>query len=573
MMPTTKESKAQLLHNALHACRVAFYYSLLFSFISNLMLLMIPMYSLQVLDRVISSASLNTLLMLTLLVLLALTCLSLIQAVRSSILIRLGNWLDQRLAPLLFAHGVALSAHKRTMGSSQYLQDLNHIKNFITGPAMSSLLDAPWSVIFIGMLFLIHPSVGLISVFGGIVLLGLAIINELATKPALDAAGEHQTRSMHYADTAARNAEAVEAMGMLNQLTQMWREAGAKSQALQTLASNRAAVIAGITRFIRQAIQIAVTGVGAYYVLKTEMSVGGMIAAGILVGRALSPFETAITSWKGFVSARKSRSRLIQTLEQSPLRPQGMEMPEPQGRISMENVYYVPPGQKKPTLSGVSFVLEPGETLAIIGPSAAGKSTITKLLAGVWKPASGHVRLDSAEVYSWGREQFGRYIGYLPQDVELFAGSVKTNIARMNPQANDESVVKAAQDAHVHELVLYLPEGYETDIGTDGSSLSAGQRQRIALARAFYGSPKLLILDEPNASLDNEGDIALLKALQAAKLRGITTVVVSHRPTILQVVDKVMVLNQGKVAEFGSRDEVVAKMQQQAVLPKAANQG
>ena len=375
-------------------------------------------------------------------------------------------------------------------------------------------------------------------------------------------------KSSIYADAAARNAEAIEAMGMLDNVTKIWHESNSKSAILQEHASRKNAIYSSITKFIRLAIQTLVTGVGAYYVLQHQMSVGAMIASGILVGRALAPFETAIGSWKGFVSARKSLKRLTESLQKSPIRNSSIELPVPEGNISVENVFFAPIGSKKPTISGVSFKLEAGDSLAIIGASAAGKSTIAKLLTGVWQASSGSVRLDGADVYSWKRDSFGKYVGYLPQDVELFAGTVKQNIARMDMEAKDEDVIAAAKLANVHDLILRLSNDYETQVGTDGTTLSAGQRQRIGLARAYYGEPKLVVLDEPNSSLDNEGDIALLKAIQSGKKKKITTIVISHRPTLLKVVDKLLVLNEGKVAEFGDRDAVVEKMRSNGVMPK-----
>jgi PrtD family type I secretion system ABC transporter len=557
-----KDNVIEVFKKSLEACNSAFLYALLFSFIGNLMQLVIPMYSLQVLDRVMSSGSLETLVMLTLVMVLALTCLTLIQSVRSSLLSRLGNWLDRKLAPVLFAHSVASSAQKRTtLSGSQHLHDLASLKGFINGPALNAILDAPWALIFIVVIFFIHPALGVISIVSAIFLVVMAIINELKTKPILDSASEHTIKSSHYADTAARNAEAVEAMGMIENILKIWHLTGDKALALQSQASVRASVISGITKFFRQMVQISVTGVGAYYVLQHQMTTGGMIAAGILVGRALSPFENAIASWKGFLTARKSLSRLTKSLETSPQRSGSMELPAPEGHINVENIYFAPQGLQKPTLKGVSFALNAGDALAIIGPSASGKSTIAKLLTGVWKPSAGNVRLDNADVYHWPRAHFGKYVGYLPQDVELFAGAVKDNIARMDTQAKDESIIKAAKMANVHDLILRLPNGYETQIGVDGMSLSAGQRQRIALARAFYGEIKFIVLDEPNANLDGEGDAALAAALANAKAAKITVIIISHRPAILQAVDKVLVMQEGAVIKFGSRDEVLQAMQ------------
>ncbi|MDB2414934.1 type I secretion system permease/ATPase [Rickettsiales bacterium] len=561
-----QDIKFDLFNRSLKACKIVFYYSLLFSFISNLMMLAVPIYSLQVLDRVISSGSLETLLMLTLVVMLALVALSLIQIVRSEILIRLGNWLDRKLSPLLFEHGISESVTKKNIAGSQHLQDLASIKGFLTGAGINALLDAPWSLIFIIVLFFIHPSVGIISILGGAVLLTLAVINELKTKPLLNEASEYSMKSSQYADLASRNAEVIEAMGMMENVSKIWRKVADKGLSLQSAASGRSAIFSGITRFLRMSIQIAVTGMGAYFTLKAEMTVGSMIASGILVGRALAPFENAIASWKSFVQARKSFSRLSKSLERAVERPDTIELPEPAGNINVENIYFAPAGVQKPTIKGMSFSLDAGDVLAIIGPSAAGKSTLAKLLTGVWKTASGNVRLDGADVYSWNRNHFAKHVGYLPQDVELFSGTVKDNIARMDVDANDQDIINAAINAQVHDLILRLPNGYETEIGVGGSYLSAGQRQRIALARAFYGNPKFIVLDEPNANLDSAGDVALAKSIAVAKENGSTLIIISHRPSILQIVDKILVMQDGTVAKFGSRDDILGDL-------KGNNQG
>lgn len=555
-----QDSKFEIFNRSLNACRAAFYYSLLFSLVSNLMTLSVPIYSLQVLDRVISSGSMETLLMLTIIVVIALVALSLIQIVRSSVLIRLGNWLDNKLSPMLFEHGISGAVLNRSTKGSQHLQDFASIKGFLTGAGINSLLDAPWSLIFVVILFYIHPTIGFISIIGGIILLLIAIINEIKTKELLDKASEHNMLSSNYADTAARNSEAIEAMGMLSNISKIWNDISDKAMSLQTKASNRSSLLSSITKFFRMIVQIAVTGTGAYYVLQAEMTIGAMIAAGILVGRALAPFENAISSWKSFVSARKSIDRLNESLKDSYSRPETIELPDPKGLVSVEALYFAPHGSKKPTIKGIGFTLNPGDIVALIGPSASGKSTLAKLLTGVWKASSGNVRLDSADVYSWGRDNFGKHIGYLPQDVELFSGTVKANIARMDLEAEDEAIINAAKSAEVHDMILRLPNGYETDIGVAGTSLSAGQRQRIALARAFYGNPKLLILDEPNASLDSEGEAALSKAISNAKQKNITTIIISHRTSILKVVEKIIILNNGTIADFGNRDDVLKRM-------------
>jgi PrtD family type I secretion system ABC transporter len=548
------------LVNALGACKIALYYSLLFSFVSNLLLLVIPMYSLQVLDRVISSGSMETLLMLTLVVVFALVCLGLMQIVRSALLIRLGGWLERQLAPMLFQQAIANAAIKRNSLVNPFLQELTTIKNFITGSAMNAFLDLPWSVIFVVVLFFIHPVIGIISIIGAGLLLILAVLNEINSKPILNEASECALQGKHLADIATRNAEAIEAMGMLNNVTKHWHQKNEQALLLQADAGYKSALFSGITRVVRLLLQIAVTGIGAYYALQNQMTVGSMIAAGILMGRALAPYENAISSWKSVISARKSFARLRAGLERAQVRPAAISLPKPKGEIKVEGIVYTPAGTNKPVLKGISFALAAGEVLAVIGPSAAGKSTLAKLLTGVWQANLGVIRIDGADIYRGARHDIGAYIGYLPQDIELFAGTIKANIARMNDDANDDAVVAAAKAAHVHELILRLPAGYETEIGLDGMALSAGQRQRIALARAFYGDPKFIVLDEPNANLDSEGDAALAQALAGCHGK-ITTIIISHRPAVLQVVDKILVLQEGSVNKFGERNEILQAMQ------------
>jgi PrtD family type I secretion system ABC transporter len=559
-----------ILDNALLTCKSAFWFILLFSFIANILLLALPIYSLQVLDRVISSASVDTLLMLSLVVSGAFIALGLVQIARSMAMVRIGEWLDNKLAPDFLYNAVSLSAISNATIGSQSLRDLNTVRQFLTGQAMNSILDAPWALIYIGIIFAIHPITGFIAIGGGIMLLLMAWLNEYATKPPLNTANELAIKGLGQVDIAARNAEVVEAMGMMPAILSSWRKVNDQMIAQQSLASNRASIIATTSKILRMILQIAVMGMGAYLTLKNEITLGGIIAGSILIGKALAPFESAIDTWKQVVSARKSYERMQTTLKNQVVRNKAMSLPAPEGILSVEKVVFAPPSSQRPTLKGVSFALEAGEILGVIGPSAAGKSTLAKLITGVWRPSSGVVRLDGADVYSWNREEFGQYAGYLPQDVELFNGTVKDNIARLQENASPEDIVDAAKLAGVHDMILHLPNGYETQVGQGGSILSGGQRQRIGLARAFFGNPKLVILDEPNANLDESGERGLMQTIFNAKGRKITTVVISHRTSILQAVDKILVMNDGLVAAFGPRQDVLAQINKHATALRPA---
>ncbi len=548
-----------ILDAALQKCRGAFIYVALFSLAMNLLLLMLPIFTLQVLDRVISSGSMDTLIMLSIVAAGCFAGLGLFQAVRSLTLVRLGEWLDRELGPKLLDISLSAAVLRPGASGSQNLRDLTVVRGFLTGPAITAIFDAPWSIIFIFVVFMIHPAPGFLSLFGGIMLIGLAILNEASVRGALGEANEKMVQSMTEVELAARNAEAVEAMGMMPAFLRRWSEKNSEVMSLQATASNRSALISSVTKGLRMILQIAVVSVGAYLVLQNSLTVGGIIACSILTGRALAPFEAAIGTWGAVTSFRKSYHRLKQVIDSVPQRPESIELPKPQGIIQVDKLIYATPGSNKPIVKGVTFSMAAGDSLGVVGPSAAGKSTLVKLLVGVWRPSSGVVRLDGADVYKWDREDFGKHVGYLPQDVELFAGTVRDNIARMQTNVPDEAIIAAAKMAEVHDMILHLPNGYETEIGVGGASLSAGQRQRIALARAFFGDPRFLVLDEPNASLDETGEAALVRALANAKAKKITTIVVTHRPALLNHVSHIMVLRDGLIADFGPTKEMLTK--------------
>jgi len=566
------EKKENPLKVALEKCRAAFKITFVFAFVINLLMLVTPLYSLQVLDRVIGSGNIETLLMLSIIIGFIYFVYTLLQIARSFTLIKVGEWLDNTLSPVLFGHSISASATKVDPASSQLLRDFQTLKTFLTSTGINTLFDAPWSIVYIVILFLIHPYMGYITVGGAVIIVGFAFFNAVATNKTLNEATEYSIKAMGQSEIANRNAEAVEAMGMIRNVKRNWAKFNEASLAKQSIASYRNGVISNFSRFVRNIMTMAVTGVGAYVVVKSngqDMTTGYMIASSIIVGKALAPFDNAIGMWKSISSAMKSYKNINESFDKHTERDQAMPIPNVDGHLTVENVYYsspVVPGRPVPSvpvhiLKGISFAIQPGEILAIVGPSAAGKSTLAKVIVGVWAASSGSVRLDGGDVYTWNRENFGEHVGYLPQGIELFSGSIKENIARMSDQLNPEKVIEAAKMCGAHEMILRFQDGYDSDIGSGGSNLSGGQRQRLGLARAFYGSPKLVVLDEPNANLDEAGELALASALAEARKKKITVIVISHRPSILSEVDKIMVIQDGAVASFGSKEEVHGRIQ------------
>ncbi len=548
--------------SALNACRSSFVGIGVFSFFINLAMLAVPLYTLQLFDRVLTSQNMDTLIMLSIAVGLALALLGFLEVLRSRIMVRLSIWLDRYLGPELLTFSIRSAPQLPSGSNLQSLRDLSAIRNFVSGAGVFHLFDSPWVPVYVLVIFSMHPLLGWIALLGAIILFVMALINELTTRKLLSDANAVSIVTQNNVESNARNAEAIEAMGMLNHVVGQWKAQSRESLKFQTLASDRAGFISGITKVIRFGIQVAIMGVGVYLAILQEITPGIMIAASIILGRALAPVEQMIGTWKGFVSARDAYHRINKLLEHQISKRGETTLPRPNGHLSVSNVTYLPPGSATPTVQGVTFDLQPGESCGIIGPSAAGKSSLARLLVGVWQPRMGHVRLDSADVYQWNRDDFGQYVGYLPQDIELFDGTIKRNIARMQPDPNDNKVIAAAKLAGCHELILHLPEGYDTVIGATGYKLSGGQRQRIALARALYGDVRFLVLDEPNANLDSEGEEALLKALAAVKARQITTIIICHRPSLLAGVDKLLMLQNGRLVTFGDRDDVMAKVTQ-----------
>lgn len=565
------EDELNPLKLALEKCKTAFKIVFVFAFVINLLMLVTPLYSLQVLDRVIGSGNLNTLLLLSLIIAFVYFVHMLMQIARSFTLIKVGEWLDNTLSPIIFGHSISASATKVNPASSQMLRDFQTLKTFLTSTGINTVFDAPWSIVYIIVLFLIHPYIGFITIAGAVIIVSIAFFNAIATNKTLGEATEFSIKGMGQADIANRNAEAVEAMGMIRNVKKNWAKFNEASLAKQSIASYRNGILSNISGFVRNIMQMAVTGTGAYVVVTTsgqDMTTGGMIASSIIVGRALAPFGNAIGMWKSISGAMKAYKTINESFDMHHERDQAMPIPNVDGHLTVENVYYAAPtpqGMPQPPmpnhiLKGVSFALQPGEVLAVIGPSAAGKSTLAKLIVGVWEASSGALRLDGGDVFTWNRENFGEHVGYLPQGIELFSGTIKQNIARMQDKVDPELVIETAKMCGAHEMILRLPDGYDTDIGQGGANLSGGQRQRVGLARAFYGNPKLVVLDEPNANLDEAGEEALANALKEARKKNISVIVISHRPSVLSAVDKVMVIQDGAVASFGTRKEIEGRI-------------
>ncbi len=560
-----------ILTEALARCRGPFVAIAAFSAGVNILMLTAPIYMMQVYDRVLASRSFDTLMFLTIIAVGAMAVLALLEAVRSRILTRANTFLEEALAPGIFERVIGATLQGHTYRADA-LRDLASVRGFLGGAGVTALFDVPWIPIYVFVIFMIHPVIGWITVAGAVLLFLLALANELSTRRRLAAASVAAMRAMRQVDTAVRNAEVIESMGLFSGFCARWFKDVRLVLTDQERASDRAATILSATKFVRLVLQIVVLAVGAWLVVLQEMTAGAMIAGSIVMGRALAPVEQAIGTWKGLVTAHASYQRLVKFLAGSSHGSEGMSLPAPTGRLSVEAASYGAPNADRLILRGVSFALNPGESVAIIGPSGAGKSTLARMAVGVLRPTAGHVRLDGANVSAWVRAEFGQYVGYLPQDVELFDGSVRDNIGRMT-DAPASMLVEAAQLAGVHDLVLGLQNGYDTQIGEGGARLSAGQRQRIALARALFGRPRLLVLDEPNSNLDAEGEEALANALRALKRDGSTVAIVTHRPNLLTLVDSILILRDGAVEAFGPRQEVLdvlTRRRAQAQTTKAA---
>ncbi len=558
------------LGSAVRACRGAIIAAGVFSLFINLLLFASPLYMMQIYDRVLGSRNDTTLVMLSVVTAGLFIIMGLLEMVRTRILVRAGIRFDTMLSNRIFAAVFSRSLRIPGGVAAQALRDLDAVRDFVGGVGVLVFCDAPWAPLFIGLAFMLHPALGWVSLLGAVLILGLALVNEKFTRKPLKSAALHGMSANAYADASLRNAEVIKAMGMMPGIARRWLHRHQQMLALQARAGDRGGYLLAASKLVRLSLQSGILGVGAYLAIHDSLSAGSIMAASIIMSRALAPVEMAVGQWKYFVHARTSWSRLQELLTAVPPRPETMALPAPKGALSVEGVYAVPPGANLPALRGVSFAIEPGEVLGVVGPSAAGKSTLARIIVGVWQAHSGAVRIDGAEIARWDRAALGPHIGYLPQDVELFDGTVAENIARFQ-SVDAAAVVEAARNAGVHDLILRLPEGYDTRIGEAGRSLSGGQRQRLGLARALYNNPALLVLDEPNSNLDTAGEQALIEAVANARQLGSTVVVISHRVSILGAVDKVLVLNNGQVESFGKRDEVLSRFARPTVVPQSGS--
>ena len=557
---------------AIHHCRDSFRSAAIFSLFINLLMLTPTIYMLQVYDRAVGSNSTSTLLMLTLLAVVLFVTLGALEWVRSQILIRVSTRFDlllnERLYRVLFRQAL-VSGGK---ASVQPLSDLLVLRQFLTGNGLFAFFDAPWLPVYVGLLFLFHPAFGVVTVISAIVLILLAIWNERATHDDLEQANRVSVESSNITSHNLRNAEVVNALGMLPDLMARWKDKQQRLIMLQAVASEKAGLIAASSKTYRITMQSLVLGLGAWLAIDKQITPGLMVAGSILVGRALAPIDAMIGSWKQFLSVRTAYDRLNGLLAQFPAEAERMVLPAPKGALRAEQAVVAPPGSKVAVLKGLNFNIEAGSFVALIGASASGKSTLARALLGIWPVANGAIRLDGADIGQFERGLIGPYIGYLPQDIELFDGSIAENIARFG-MLDADKVVAAAQAAGVHDMILHLPQGYDTEIGGSGGVLSAGQRQRVGLARALYGEPVLVVLDEPNSNLDDVGEQALAQALATLKQRGSTVVVITHRVGILSLADRIMVLNEGLLVLDGPRDEILAKLNQRPPQPVSIAQG
>ncbi len=541
-----KPSWNPFLRACLQLQRKTFIAVIVFSFVINLLMLTVPLYLLQIFNRVVPSQSIDTLLFLTGIVVVAIMTMTVLESTRRYIFVRLGSWLDARLGGLVLSGSINRSVTKCRKTSAQGLRDLATVRRLFAGAALFPILDAPWTPVFLAVLFMLHPLIGVISLVGAVALLILAFINEFSTRGLINEANDASTKAENYATSILRNSDAIEAMGMRTSVIGAWEQHHGAAVDLQTEASIRANRMASIAKFIRMMLQVIVIGVAGWLVLKNELSAGGLIASALLMRRAVAPMDRAISSWKVLVKARNAFDNISRRMDQAPELNTSATLPMPSGYLSVRHASFQYPGSGKPILRDVTLKAMPGEVIGLAGDTAAGKSTLARLLVGLAESGSGYVRLGGIDVASWDADDLGPSVGYLPQDTELFSGTVRQNIARMN-DGDLDAVMEAAKLAGIHDMIMRFPDGYATEIGEDGAYLSGGQRQRVALARALYGNPNLVVLDEPDANLDREGRAALAQAIAELKRRQAIVVLISHQNAVLDTTDRLLILRDGKI--------------------------
>ncbi|AXC69078.1 type I secretion system permease/ATPase [Salmonella enterica] len=540
----------------------------IFTAFINLLMLVPSVYMLQVYDRVLPSRNEITLLMLTLIMLGMFAMMSLLEYIRSMVVICISNQLDMRLNTRVYTAVYEANIKNGSSDAGQMLNDLTNLRQFLTGSALFTFFDVPWFPVYLSVIFLFNPWLGLFALLGALLLISLAVINEFVSKKPLAEASKLSIVSGNLASTNLRNAEVIEALGMLPNLRHRWFDLHQQFLSSQRIASERSGRVSAVTKFVRMSLQSLVLGLGGWLAIDGHITPGMMIAGSILMGRTLAPIEQVINVWKSYSAARLSYDRLVRLLETYPQRSTGMSLPRPEGVVSVEGVSATPPGSSEAVvLHNVSFGIQPGDVLGIIGPSASGKSTLARVLVGVWPVSEGTVRLDNSDIYQWDKSELGPYIGYLPQDIELFAGTIAENIARFN-DIDSEKVIEAAKLAGVHELILRFPDGYNTVLGSSGVGLSGGQKQRIGLARALYGIPSLVVLDEPDSSLDDAGKKALDQAITSLRRRNKTVILITHRTSLLSMTSKLLLLVNGNVNAFGPTQQVLQRLKDAQKMSK-----
>ncbi len=569
LRPQRQMQASSELAAALGACRRAFLAIGLFSGMSNILMLTGSLFMLEVYDRVLPSRSVPTLVALLILTAGLYAAQGFIDAIRSRILVRIGDSLDETMSMRVYDAIVRLPLKIGGKGDgSQPIRDLDSVRGFLSGAGPSAFFDLPWLPVYLAVCFLFHPYIGLTALGGAVILIALTVATELRTRSPTRQATQFAVARNALMESSRRNAEAMTAMGMVGRIAKRWREANRSYIAATGQASDVVGGLGAASKVLRLLLQSSLLAVGAWLVIHQESTPGIIIAGSILGGRALAPVDLAIANWRGFIGARQSWHRLSRLLAQLPPRTEPMPLQPPSKTIVVQNAAVCPPGEQKIVCQDVNFTLTGGKALGIIGPTASGKSSLARMLVGVWSPLRGTVRLDGATLDQWSPEALGRHVGYLPQDVELFPGNVAQNIARFEDPPNPEAVLAAAQAAGVHDLIVNLPDGYETKVGERGSALSAGQAQRIALARALYRDPFLVVLDEPNSNLDAEGDEALTRAILGLRARGAIAVVVAHRPSAIAGVDYILVMAKGRQQQFGPKEEVLTRVAQPPAAPR-----
>lgn len=530
-----------------------------FSFCVNLLMFTTPLYMLQVFERVLSTRSVETLLALTAIALFLLFVYQALEVVRSRVLVRMGTRFDEEIGGFLLTGAFRDSVKHRSLDSYAVLRDLRQVRDFVAGPPMIAFFDAPWFPLFIAFLWILHPWFGTLAIVAGLFLVAISVLNYLASRSVVQAASKFASRADLTLLSAQRNAEAIAAMGMFPSLRSRWRDLSRGAAGWQALGSDRAGLFVALSKTTRLVVQMGTLGLGAYLAIRQEISPGAIFAANIVIGRAMMPVESVVQNWRSFLVAREGYARIVELARTSAVEGPRISLPRPQGRLSLEKVFALPTKGGRAVISNVSFTVEPGRVLGIIGASGAGKSTLVRVLLGLVAPAAGHVRLDGSDLSHFDPDALGRYFGYVPQDVELFDATIAENIARLGT-VDDEAVVEAARLAGVHELIQSLPDGYDTPVGAGGFALSGGQRQRISIARAIFGDPCLVVMDEPNSNLDGRGEDALVSTIGALRAKGTTVIVVTHKPGLLACADDVLFLENGSVRLFGERDKVLSEI-------------